>query len=437
MRNLEEPWGILVLLQVIFFMIVAVLLWQTLSEINVSAHSVKAHEPVAFLLRATEYVQTDLLPRLDRFLGPELNIEPIQLTKPVAAWALISVFGNVSSALLLLYVVAASLSAQNRFIGAIIIFFSAIAVLLSVLATPLLFGTLHDRYGSPYPIDISVITIAIFFAYLLVDLISISSLAKAQRRNIVTVVASIDLPCFLATLLFVVCNTYSEAPSSFAVGVSAGLFVLYSIAFLSLCWMFWLNTQRGGEIVKSLKGPTAGAIVLGAALNGAIGLIVAFTKLPIYLDLVGSILVTLLFGPVVGTLAAILGVLVVGIINPVAIAYVGTAVGVTVTAWYLTRFGYGKGWGKTILLGTLVLGPLSSLLSIPVTTYLFGGVTFVGSDYITALIKASGGSLLTSVSTGAFIFDAIDKGLTSALVYFVYLRAPTRFKHKKPEILVQ
>jgi energy-coupling factor transport system substrate-specific component len=416
-----------------FFMVVGVLLWQTLSEINLSGRGSINPVTKAFLLRATEYIQTDLLPRLDRFLGPELNIKSIALGKPVAAWALISVLGNISSAVLLLYVVAASLRADNRFVGAIIIFFSALAVLLSIIATPLLFGTLHDRSGAPYPIDISVITIAIFFAYLLVDVISLTSLPKAQRRQITTVIASIDVPCFLATLVFVLCNAYSEVPSSFAVGVSAGLFVLYSIAFLSLCWLFWINSRRGVEVMRLLKGPAVGAIVLGAALNGAIGLIVQFAKLPIYLDLVGSILVSLLYGPLVGTMAAIVGILVVGSMNPLAIAYVGTAVGVTVAAWYLKRLGYGNGWFKTIALGTLVLGPLSSILSIPVTTYLFGGVTFVGSDYITALFRAGGASLLESVSTGAFLFDALDKGLTSALVYFVYLRAPARFK-KIPEI---
>lgn len=428
MRNTNEPWGFLALLQIMFFMVFGVLLGQALSEINLSSRGGASPATQAFLLKATEYIQADLLPRLDRFLGPELNIKPIQLGKPVAAWALISVFGNVSSALLLLYVVAASLRTTNRFVGALIIFFSALAVLLSILATPLLFGSLHDRSGAPYLLDISAITIAIFFAYLLVDVISIFSLPKAQRRDIVIVVTSVDFPCFLATLVFLLCNAYSDVPSSFAVGVSAGLFVLYSIAFLSLCWLFWVNTKRGTEIMQLLKGPMAGAVVLGAALNGSIGLIIQFTKLPIYLDLVGSILVCLLYGPVVGVLAAIVGILVVGSMNPIAIAYVGTAVGVTAAAWYLKRFGYGDGWLKTIVLGTLVLGPLSSVLSIPVTTYLFGGVTFVGSDYVTAMIRASGASLLTSVSTGAFLFDALDKGLTSALAYFVYVRAPTRFK---------
>ena len=50
---------------------------------------------------------------------------------------------------------------------------------------------------------------------------------------------------------------------------------------------------------------------------------------------------------------------------------------------------------------------------------------FTGSDAITAILRASGFSLLTSVSTGAFFFDALDKGLTSAIAYALFIRTPT------------
>jgi energy-coupling factor transport system substrate-specific component len=96
----------------------------------------------------------------------------------------------------------------------------------------------------------------------------------------------------------------------------------------------------------------------------------------------------------------------------------------------MKRFGYGERFFRTLLIGTLVLGPISSLLSVPITTYLFSGITFTGSDYVTALLRGSGMTLLSSVATGAIFFDALDKGIASLLVYFIYQRAPEWLKRR-------
>jgi energy-coupling factor transport system substrate-specific component len=424
-----EPWGILALLQFIAFVVIAVLVWDALKEIHASHNQTVPTGSHAFLIDAGQFIGTSLIDRLDRAFAPELRFSAISLSDAVSVWALVSVAANFVSAILLFYIAATSFRDGHAWPRAFMIAFAVLAIVLSAAAAPLFFSTLKNSQGENVLFDVSILSFLLFLAYLLVDILSMYGRAGSERANFSTLILGVDLPCLLSTTIFIFCNHYGYLPPTFTVGVSAGLLTIYSLAFFFLCAGFWANTNKGEAIMKTLRGPIAIGIAVGAALNAAIGFLVQFVKLPIYLDLVGSILIGLIFGPVAGVLSAILGSVTVGLITtPITIAYVGTAVGVTILASYAKRFGFGERLIPTVLIGTIILGPISSILSVPITTYLFSGVTFTGSDAVTAFLRTSGFQLLTSVATGAFIFDAIDKGLTSLLVYFLYQRAPEWLK---------
>jgi len=182
-------------------------------------------------------------------------------------------------------------------------------------------------------------------------------------------------------------------------------------------------------MVARMKGNVLLMIAAGAALNGVIGWIVQIFKLPIYLDLAGSLIVGAMGGLIPGMLSAALGVLVLGVTTtPIALAYVGTAVLVTAAGVMLMRVGFMTSWLKTGLLGLAVLGPLSTVLSVPVTVYLFGGVTFAGSDAVTLFFVKMGDGLLEAVVKGAGLFDAADKCLTALIAYAIYRRIPENMR---------
>jgi len=183
---------------------------------------------------------------------------------------------------------------------------------------------------------------------------------------------------------------------------------------------------------QTLLEPRSLAIMLMcAALNAGLAFLVQAFKLPIYLDLCGSILCVALLGLGPALLSAALGILVIGTITvPTNFAYVGTALGVTALAWYLLRFGYLERLIPT-LLGGLALGLLSAIMSAPVTAIVFGGVSLVGADAVTALVRATGANIMTSVFLGGIATDPVDKVLASLLAFSIYKALPGNLRPTK------
>jgi energy-coupling factor transport system substrate-specific component len=169
-----------------------------------------------------------------------------------------------------------------------------------------------------------------------------------------------------------------------------------------------------------------GLIAFCAALNAGLGFLVQLLKLPIYLDLVGTIFASVLAGPLIAATTAVLGIILLGFLTvPTAFAYVGTAIIIAFAASWFSRFGYGRRLVPTIGFG-LVLGLISALVSAPVTVFLFGGVSLVGADAVTAFFRALGETIYTSVILGGLATDPVDKLFVSLIVYSVVRSLPIR-----------
>ena len=159
----------------------------------------------------------------------------------------------------------------------------------------------------------------------------------------------------------------------------------------------------------------AGLIAFGAALNVSIGYLVNVLKLPLYLDSTGTILISVLcgwkYGIVVGLSSLIIFTLTA---VPTVIAYAGTAVVIAVLSAALARAGFLKKIKITVL-GGLLIGLAATAFSVPVTTFLFGGVSLAGSDAITTFFKATGMPVWKSVLFGSLVTDPVDKVVTSLI----------------------
>lgn len=176
--------------------------------------------------------------------------------------------------------------------------------------------------------------------------------------------------------------------------------------------------------MKQFKPSELSLLALCIALNSGIGFLVQLVKLPIYLDLIGSIVAIAVLGQTAGIIVAVLGVIILGVLTvPTAFAYVGTAVIVTLAGGYFMRWGYLKSLLPTVIWGA-VLGVISAVVSAPVTAYLFGGVSLVGADAFTAFFRATGSNLITSVFLGGFSTDPVDKILMSLVALSVYKSLP-------------
>lgn len=163
------------------------------------------------------------------------------------------------------------------------------------------------------------------------------------------------------------------------------------------------------------------------ALNLAIGGLVSFMKLPVYLDSTGIVLATLLLGPGWGVLCALLTV---GIgffvINPYLPAYVGTSILIAITVSTLRRFNMFANRWRAVGSG-LVVAIVAATASAPVTAILFEGATLSGNDALTALFLKTGKGVLTSVFLSGFSSEPIDKILVCLISFQVLIALPQGF----------
>lgn len=170
-------------------------------------------------------------------------------------------------------------------------------------------------------------------------------------------------------------------------------------------------------------------IPVAIAINIAVGQIILTLKLPLYLDSIGTVFVGAVAGPWVGALTGLLSNIIWALIfgdftNTVPYAIVAAVVGFL--AGVFSKYGWFKVWWKTIIAGAIT-GVVASLLSAPITFYLFGGVVGSGMDIVTAAFRSQGVGMLTANFMQGLAVDPLDK-VISFLVVFLILRAlPARY----------
>ncbi len=130
------------------------------------------------------------------------------------------------------------------------------------------------------------------------------------------------------------------------------------------------------------KSRLATLIITGIAVNYALGVLVTFLRLPVFLDMVGTIIVAIVAGYRPSIAVAILSLALRGVTDSiVAPAFAGTAVLIAIYSSFVA----GRGWltlesskplkaiWRPILAG-LLLSPLTASLSAPIAVLLFGGI---------------------------------------------------------------
>ena len=188
--------------------------------------------------------------------------------------------------------------------------------------------------------------------------------------------------------------------------------------------------------------PRLVAIALCAALNFAIGIIVYLTKLPVFLDSVGTILCALLIAPdrraaiVCAFIAGFIGVVLSLPINPFLVWFSGTVLAIALVSALLTTRATATfraqplpvpafaGW---VVLCGVVTGLVAAIVSAPVVVYLFGGVTGSGSGFVVAFFLTTGRQLMNSALLAGFTTEPVDKTLQVLLAALLYRATPQDF----------
>jgi energy-coupling factor transport system substrate-specific component len=165
-------------------------------------------------------------------------------------------------------------------------------------------------------------------------------------------------------------------------------------------------------------------VPLGIALNLTLGTIVHTLRLPVYLDAVGTIIVTLLAGWRAGVITGVGSFLLGGILmNPVLPWFSGTQAAIAIYVAIMANLGGFKSFLRTALSG-LGMGIVAGIVSAPVIAYLFGGVTGAGPSVVTAFLLATGRTLVKAVLLSGLACEPIDKMLQCLLAFWIIKGIP-------------
>lgn len=146
---------------------------------------------------------------------------------------------------------------------------------------------------------------------------------------------------------------------------------------------------------------------MSIAMNFVGSFVAIILRLPVYLDSVGTIMSSFLFGPMAGVLTGITTSLINMIFDPVALYFMPTQIVVGILASLISKLKTGTTREKIVF--NLFLSVPAAISSSLIATYLFGTMTTAGSSYIVQGLRAVGVSDFVAVFVIQIITDYFDK----------------------------
>lgn len=167
-------------------------------------------------------------------------------------------------------------------------------------------------------------------------------------------------------------------------------------------------------------------IAVGINLIG--GTLCSALKLPLFLDMIGTIVIACLSSPWVSALCGLLtNVFLALVANPVYLPYSIVSVLCGLITGYMVKAGLFKRiWGTVLIwIACTLTNTVSASL---ITIFVYGGATGVtGSSVFTATLIAATKDIMMSVFSSSFIENLIDKGIAFFIAYIIVQKIPKRF----------
>lgn len=149
-------------------------------------------------------------------------------------------------------------------------------------------------------------------------------------------------------------------------------------------------------------------------------------KLPVFIDQIGTLMVSMIAGPWVGLVTGLLSNVVNGMLNPIAFGFSIVSMLLGLASGFFSKWRWYTNIGGVIIACAL-LNIISSMSAAVVTVFMFGGVTGAGSDFFTAALLATGKALWTSVITTNLISGTVNTIINFGVSWIIVKRIPDRF----------
>ncbi|HHP5403936.1 TPA: ECF transporter S component [Aeromonas veronii] len=186
--------------------------------------------------------------------------------------------------------------------------------------------------------------------------------------------------------------------------------------------------------VSKLSSYNLAFMVICIAINMVAGQAASMLKLPIFLDSIGTVLCAILAGPWMAIATGLLTNLLWGLLTgPIAAAFAPVAMMIGLSAGLLARAGWFNNLPKVVV-SSVVITLALTLVAIPIRSYLFGGATGSGADFVVAYLHAMGSDLQESVAVTVLGTNLLDKLLTVLIAWGLVRRLPQRTLRHFPQM---
>lgn len=177
----------------------------------------------------------------------------------------------------------------------------------------------------------------------------------------------------------------------------------------------------------TLKLSTAAIALIPAAIgiNYLGKLFAGLLKLPLWLDSIGTVLSSMLAGPIIGALSGIINNVIYGVtVDPISTVYAVTSGAIGLAVGIMAYKGWLKNL-KTVIVVGLIVGFVAAIISTPLNIIFWGGQTGnVWGDAFYAFLVAKDFPVWLASFGDSIVVDVPDKVATVIISYFIYKGLP-------------
>ncbi|HOL53061.1 MAG TPA: ECF transporter S component, partial [Coprothermobacter proteolyticus] len=150
-------------------------------------------------------------------------------------------------------------------------------------------------------------------------------------------------------------------------------------------------------------------------------------KLPLWLDSIGTVIASMLSGPIVGSISGAINNIIYGLtMDPISFVYALTSVAIGLTVGIMAYKGRINNLWRAVVVG-LVVALVAAVVSTPLNVIFWGGQTGnVWGDALYAYLIAHGVPVWLSSFLDELVVDLPDKVATVIIAFLIFASLPKR-----------
>lgn len=198
-----------------------------------------------------------------------------------------------------------------------------------------------------------------------------------------------------------------------------------------MSWKTYFETPENlfPEIAPSFR---VSLIAVAVALNWVGGAVTNMLRIPLWLDMGGTAMIAMLFGPWWGCLAGLLtNIVLFLLVSPIYLPYAVINMVGGIIIGYGAILGWTKTWPKFFAL-SFFEAIVSTTIDVPITVYMFGGMTGNPADILNAMMIDLSGDILIGTYLSNILESLVDKPLGNLEGLAVLAALPPHFRKLSP-----